>query len=79
MAAASSLACHPEFVQALRELGLAKSGSLTGAHSVKGGRLVPADHTIRRLAEAPATDLVMPPGAKGREDLARAGGAVARR
>jgi aminoglycoside phosphotransferase (APT) family kinase protein len=31
MAAASSLAAPPEFVQALRELGLAQSGSLTGA------------------------------------------------
>jgi hypothetical protein len=31
MAAASGLAVPPEFVQALRELGLAKSGSLTGA------------------------------------------------
>jgi aminoglycoside phosphotransferase (APT) family kinase protein len=31
MAASSRLAVPPEFVQALRELGLAKSGSLTGA------------------------------------------------
>ena len=36
MAAASSLAVPPEFVQALRELGLAKSGSLTGARLTGG-------------------------------------------
>jgi hypothetical protein len=36
MAAASSLAVPPEFVQALRELGLAKSGSLTGAPLIGG-------------------------------------------